>query len=149
MIKLMIAELANIIDVTITQDSETRFLFQAGNIPVLLDYRAEDDSITINAAFCKIENQLPAAIYELILNANACGAQLDGAKIALDKQSQQLVIVKLLQDEIQSGEALARVVVELFKVVAFWQTVLVNANLKKSAIGFTNVACEDTQMLSV
>jgi hypothetical protein len=147
--ELMVEELQGLIEVPVTKINSSRYRLSVGILPTTLDYSIDDNGIVITVVFGALKGELPDSLYHLVLNANACGAQLDGGKLAIDKQTNQILLVKLLHSSIENSELLAQSIIGFMEVVAFWQSVLINADFENLVTNNTLTTDNNIAMISV
>lgn len=147
--ELMVEELQRLIEVPVTKINGSRYRLSVGILPTTLDYSIDDNGIVITVVFGALKGELPNSLYNLVLNANACGAQLDGGKLSIDKQTNQILLVKLLHSSVENSELLAQSIIGFIEVVAFWQSVLINADFENLVTNNTLTTDNNIAMISV
>ena len=147
--ELMVEELQDLIEVPVSKNKDESYRLNIGILPTTLAYSVADNGIVITVVFGALKGELPESLYNLVLNANACGAQLDGGKLAIDKKTNQILLVKLLHSSVDNSELLAQSIVSFMEVVAFWQSVLINADIENIVKSNARVTGSDIAMMSV
>lgn len=142
----MVEEASALLETEINQVSELVYELSIGKLVLGIYYQADDASIGLKAALAKPSAELPSVVYDLMLNANATGVQLQGCKVGFDKSTNQAVLAQLLPSSIQEGEQLAQKILTFTQVSFFWQMTLTSA--KDEEVSYTPNAANES-MLSV
>lgn len=145
---LILEEASNLLQTPYDLLSDTSALLQVGSMPILIEYQVDSMSITMTAAIGALVGELPLPVYELILNANACDAELFGSKLGIDPKTKQIVLAHKLHSLINDGEKFAYNLRVYIEVAIFWQTALSHSVTGSESTG--SVAASDhAAMLSV
>ncbi|WP_100915351.1 type III secretion system chaperone [Pseudoalteromonas spongiae] len=122
--KLMVEEACALLEVTPQALSDEDYQVNLEQLVFRISCHPSDGTFGLKAALAKPTSDLPSSVYNLMLNANATGVQLQGCKVGIDAASNQIVLVKLLPSVIQEGEQLAQKILSFTQVALFWQMTL-------------------------
>ena len=125
--KLMVEEACALLEVTPYALTDEDYQVNLEQLVFRISFHPSDGTFGLKAALAKSKGDLPSSVYNLMLNANATGVQLQGCKVGIDSATNQIVLAKLLPSVIQEGEQLVQKILSFTQIALFWQMTLATA----------------------